>query len=429
MAVDSKARLCFFASLTVALCAPGSSRAAEVTRVATAAEIDNPFDLDLSVGFARTQRRATITREQLQNGEIVDVPELRYAEIINEMPMRLAFGIYQDLELHVGVSMVFSDDKLWRYPAIYKDGVLAVNDSNSSIQNNYIGPQGNLISGPEPLFAVPGKSYRAGLGNLSFGISWAALNDQKDDTKPKWVLSFDYSAPTATVDNPAEATSASGRGALGDKVHRFNFSTALSKRLGAIDPYVKLSYSLPTQGPNYWTNCNNPNGLGFSASCGQVPWTRSEIGIRPQHVGGFIAGAELLPLDDPSGHQQIAIDFQVGGFYNSSGRIYNELSDALGKQLYTEEYLTLGGSIGLYARAAEYVQLKLNASLYTDTSHFLTNESMGKDLDGSGRIELADPTSVELNPNFDPRYDVTGRRFRISEVNVFTIMATGTVSF
>jgi hypothetical protein len=155
-------------------------------------------------------------------------------------------------------------------------------------------------------------------------------------------------------------------------------------------------------------------------------------------VGGLIFGAEFYPYDNPARKQRVSIDIQFGALYVSEGRGYNELSDAIGKMLYSEEYFTLGGSIGVYARPVEYVQLKLNASLYTDTEHFLTNEPIGKDVNhncrgdsGASCVDLGNPggNSVEVSPNFDFRYDMPGTRFRISEVTVFTIMATGVVNF
>lgn len=427
----------------VLLALPGAAFAAEVTRVATAFEADKPFSLNLDVGFERTWRQGRITRESRQasasgTGTVMaEVVELRYSELTNQLPMRAAFGIFRDLELHLSTSLVFFQQKSWGYD-------VGVSDASSTIHNNCVdkrAPQekppfcGPTQDGtPQPIFGVPGKSYRAGLGDFILGFSWAPMNDQKDDTKPRWVLSFDYGIPTASAANPSQATSSASPGAIGEKAHRFNFSTALSKRLGAIDPYVKITYSLPTRAPGFWTNCNTPEKLAYPESCGDGPWTAKETGIKPQHRGGILFGAEFYPYDDPAKHQRVGFDIQLGGTYVSEGRVENELSDALGKLLYTEEYLTLGGHVGVYARAADFVQLRLNASLYHDTEHFLTNEPVGKDRNNScpsgGKpcIDL-DNKAGEISPNYDFRYDTPGRRFRVNQVTVFSVMATGTVNF
>jgi hypothetical protein len=299
--------------------------------------------------------------------------------------------------------------------------------------------------GSVPIFESQGESHRAGFADVSFGLAWAPLSDKRDDTKPKWVLSFDYTMPTGLLDKtsvvkPWNAANIGEKGPVGDGAHRFTFATAISKRLGAIDPYLKFMYTYGLPSGNSVDNCAMPDAqkaarLGYSENCGTGPWTKEETGLKPPHVGGFLFGAEFFPYDNPEHSQSVSIDIQLGALYVSEGRSANELSDAVGKLLYNEEYLTLGGSFGVYARAAKYVQLRLNASVYTDTEHFLTNEPVGKDLDGSCRGDASsrcvdlDNHSGEISPTFDFRYDMPGRRFRITEVTVFQVMATGVVNF
>lgn len=431
--------------LALALALPTPGRAAEVTRVATAFEAQNPFDLDLSVGFSRTQRRGKITRERHQDNHIADVIELRFMEIDQRLPLRLALGLFEDLELRVSTAVVFNQDRLWRYPGLDDQGRVITDAKNSTVTNNCIGLDGKVLNpdcakshvGAEPLFGVPGQSFRSGLANVTTGLTWAPMNDAKDDTKPKWAISFDYTAPTSTLAKPTALTNESSRGDVGDRIHRFAFATALSKKLGAIDPYAKVWYVLPSVGPGAYNNCGEFGLplLGYKQNCGQGPWTTVETGPKPPHLAGFLFGAEFYAFDEPARHQRVGFDLQLSGQYTSEGRFYNELSDALKKLLYTEEYLSVGGSFGIYARASEFVQLRLNASLHHETEHFLTDESVGKDVDGackgdsSQRCVDLDNRSADINPNFDFRYDMPGRRFRISEVNVFTIMATGAISF
>lgn len=436
MSSPSRAQaLCLVAfSLSMA----GSTQAAEVTRTASAFDPGNPFDLDLQIGFERTQRRGLISREVYRNGSIEDVPELRYTAITQEMPMRVAVGLFHDLELHGGGSLVFNDDQSWWFSAAKNDdGTPKVTPATSTILNNCVTPRGDFTDptctatgkNAQPIFSVPAAgitSHHAGFRNVYVGVSWAPLSDERDESKPKWILSFDYTAPSASVSKPWLATSTSDRGPMGDGAHRFTFSTALSKRLGPIDPYVKLTYTLPVVAGMAISNCQNATALGYGQNCGVGPWNRAEGGYKPSHVGGFLFGAEVYPYDSRERQQRVSVDLQLGALYVSEGRTYNELSDVLGKLLYTEEYIVLGGAFGVNARFAQYVQLKLNASLYTNTAHFLTNEPVGKDVNGNAVVDL---NTTEMSPSFDARYDVPGRRFRLSEVSVFTVMATGMVNF
>ena len=62
-----------------------------------------------------------------------------------------------------------------------------------------------------------------------------------------------------------------------------------------------------------------------------------------------------------------------------------------------------------------------------ETPHFLSNEPFGKDL-GIAEPDVT-PNTPEQNPNFDWRYDVPGRRFRITETSVFSLAVSAVVNF
>ena len=46
----------------------------------------------------------------------------------------------------------------------------------------------------------------------------------------------------------------------------------------------------------------------------------------------------------------------------------------------------------------------------------------------NGRVDL-DNRAKEINPNFDFRYDLPGRRFRLSDTRTWGISVTGLVNF
>ena len=114
--------------------------------------------------------------------------------------------------------------------------------------------------------------------------------------------------------------------------------------------------------------------------------------------------------------------------YVSESRSYNELSDLTGKLLYTSDYGQVGGQLGFIGQAADFVALKANVSLLYNTEHSLSNETIGKDLDGNGTIDItASPN--EINPNYDYRLDRAGRRFRMQEQFVFRLQVTVSFNF
>ncbi len=99
--------------LLVGALAAGSIWAAEITRVACSFEENKPFGMFVDIGFERTQDRAKITREWYQNGTNQDVTELRYVNLDTRLNLDVHIGIYQDLEFHDRLPIVFQQDRSW----------------------------------------------------------------------------------------------------------------------------------------------------------------------------------------------------------------------------------------------------------------------------------------------------------------------------
>lgn len=401
--------------------------AAEVTRVASSFEDNHPFGMFLDITFDRAQDKGKLTREWYQMGANEDVSELRYTLIDTRMPLDVHIGLFRDVELHVGVPIVFQQDRTWGFAQ-------ETNEGNTTIYRNCIDARGDGCASPGNgtgrLFEVPGASFRSGLGDFMFGLAWAPYNQKKDDTKPTWVLRFDYQAPTASLLNPVVATSSSSRGNIGDKVHRLIFATALAKRLGIAEPYFKLDYTLPIAGNGTYSNCNDPSNtrLGRAENCNFAGWNNAETGTKPAHVGTAAFGTELTVFQRPDRFQRITFDVRALFAYVSEARQYNELSDLMGKLLYTSDYGSVGGQVGFIGQAADFVTLKANASLLYNSEHYLTNETVGKDLDSNGTVDIT-ASPQEINPNYDYRVDRSGRRFRMQEQFVFRIQVTASFNF
>lgn len=414
----------------VAFAVASPAAAAELTKVASSFEKDDPFGLMLDFTFERIQDYGKIVREWYQNDTNQDVSELLYEHYETRLGLDAHIGLYKDLELHVGVPIVFQADRTWRF-------VNGTNADNTTLYRNCVDAQGHICPTPGRgdgrLFTVgdpTSNSYRSGLGDFTFGLAWSPFNNKKDDTKPTWTLRFDYTAPTATTLNPAVSTSTGARGNIGDRVHRYTFSTGLSKRIGVADPYFQIHYTLPWVGPYWYSNCDSRDDsrMARAQNCGQSVWTRAETGIKPAHVGGFIFGTEVYLFERPDRFQKVALDFRFSGTYVSEGRTYNELSDLMGKLLYTGDYGQIGAQIGVVGQAAEFLLLRASGSFQYFTERFLTAESVGKDIDKSGAIDItANP--LEINPNYDYRVDRPGRRFRMQEQFFLKILVTATFNF
>lgn len=409
----------------------GSAHAAELTRIASSFEEDHPFGLYLDLSFQRTSESGKITREHHQNGGLEDVSELKYSGSRSQLKIDAHIGIWKDLELHFGLPLVFAQNESWDYA----EGTDA---SNSTLAHNCLNPDGTLTSpscpttgaGEVPMFAIPGNTYRGGLGNLEFGLAYAFFDQKKDDTKPTWIVGLEYEAPTAERNDPYEPTSSDNRGKIGDRVHKYTLYTSFSRRMGVADPYFQVHTTIPVNGPHWYSNCDHPDPavLGTPGNCGTGPWTRIDTGMDMPTNTGLLFGTEFTPYDKPDLHQRVTLDLRAMADYVSGGRYYNELSGLTRRLMKTGEYMQLGGQLGVVAAATDYISFRANAGLVYRTQHSLSQESLGQDVDKNGEIDVS-PGSAELNPNFDFRTDLVGRRFQIAENSVFNFDLTVTFNF
>lgn len=415
-------------ALSLALLAPTLAPAAGVTRVASSFEEDDPFDLLIDVGFERTGRQATLVRERQQDGAVQDISELDYRSSDARLKLDVAVGLYRDLQLTFGVPIVFQRNESWRFAQ-------GTNAANSTIANNCLDADGRPQSECAPLFGVPQDSYRGGLGDMHFGLAYAPFNQKKDDTKPTWVLGFDYQAPTAERLDPTEDTTRSSeRGNIGERNHLYTFYTAFSRRIGVVDPYFRAHYTLPYRGPGWYSNCDHPDALPDGGNCFRQGWDRSETGVELPHRAGITFGSEFNVFDEPAKQQGFTLDARLIADYVSEGRYYNPLSAPLRRLLWTQDYAELGGRFGVVARAGDVLSFAASTTLLWVTDHDLTDESIGTDFDGNGTVDLGsteagfDPKH-ERNPNFDFRTDLVSRRFRETESSVFRFDLTATFRF
>lgn len=420
--------------------------AAEATRVASSGDEENPFDLDFSIKAEYVQDRALITREYTYEpatgaplGTVEERPEFRYRRRTFAIRPRLAVGIWKDLEAHVEVPIVLSSNTTWNYA--YFQGAPQT-DARSATGQNAIDANGDACAAsPCPIFPGSGTVYHgAGFGDLMLGFAWGILSDARDDTKPFWLVGIDFTFPTAERYDPGvDRTGAlnvspyaddANSGPFGENVFKIDLYTALSKRMGAADPYVRFHVTSFRPSSETYSNCEhadelNANPLVKQASdraaalCSPTGST-SRYGAEPPWIAGAAFGTEVVTGENKAEGTRVALDFRLSADYVSGARWYNELTDMTGKLLRTEDYFALKAYFGFYWRASKYMQLQATAHLGTETPHFITGESTGGISSVDGKAN---------NPNYDYRYDAAGTRYRLTEVSDFGLALAGVLQF
>jgi hypothetical protein len=422
----------------------GAARAAEVTRVVTALDQNDTFDFNLTATWFHDARSALINREQ-ENANtskgIEFVRDLKYARTTDTVDLRADFGVLWDVGLHIDLPIVIHDSNNLTFDS-------GVNAGNSSFVRDGIYPAYNGTS--STVFQSP---TRSGLQYLGLGLKWAVFNQRRDDTKPTWTLNFDADLDVFK-DMRFDPANPNGNTAVGLGYHQLIWSTWVSKRFRYFDPYFGASYMAPIR-----TNGSLYQDLGG----GQTQ-------VNPQQVAFVVVGVEQIAWENPNGDQRVTVEFDFHMQEHFAGRATSELWEPLtgssacragGTDLTgcrqsldvvtqapvingvtqpsmtiaapypgvsdVDGYASFGGDAGLNIQVGKYIRFRSLFGLTVDEPHFITNASAGKDFNGDGQVNSADPK--EANPMYRESIDIPGRRFRVEESKDWRLVVEGSLMF
>lgn len=383
------------------------------TNVIDAADDQDPFDLNLHVGYGWSRYRADIQRDapSATGAQRYDTIG-RYEHVRQTLDLELEVGLYKDLEVFAYLPIVLSDTQ----------SVTAGADAAAA----------------SDVFATPFRSPdRSGLDVITTGLAWQPLNQNRMPEVPNWVLIVDTTTPIGARMRPCDASApcpnAPGiaRGTQG--VH---FETRLSRRYRFVEPYFGLGArgEIPTSAESAFRPVGN------------LPGYQRKF---PPIVGEFTLGAAFIPFEHLRRFQRLVIDLRMVSQYVSSGRDYSPLFDALGSSANpgltslncengtsvpagstcatgasvpftgitdTEAYGRIGGRIGLDFQAAQYVRFTFASNLVYWTAHYLSAASAcnaGVD-QATHPDQVGTCTSGIVNPDYRSVLDEPGHKFHVN---------------
>jgi len=482
---------------------------AEITREAPCVNASSPDDWnsEFSDDPAKDNPRVEYDRDRCETGAgdsgTVENKEMLYRHQESRLDIRARVGLYKDLELHLNAPVVLRESNAMKY----------ANESGENVDNkkSWVDPSDERIEddaddtfggtsrdeAAERLNRYKTHRYfelgdefsdaeytRSGFDDPSIGLRWGPYNDQRDDTKASMILGMDYIVPIAKIrkaDNPD---------AVGDGMHKLEWTFGASKQFNWIDPYFGLQYML--QIPARGSPIKELEGID-SENEGQAV-------TEPPQKGEISIGTEFVPheVETPDEHERYAIDLNFTFGYTSEGRDYTPLYDHMtgskcNGRTFSEvtpnyddsgnyqgpggvdcswvaqrpanvqpdpvynvdriendqtlrtngimtvgSYATFAGQLGFYLQPTRYFQFKLLGGITHQQEHFLTNARTGNDVSndredsdsGDSTVDLTgDDAAIERNPAYNSTYDSPGTRFRVSEYNTWNIMATMALQF
>ncbi len=431
---------------------------AEVTTVADAFDKDNPFDLNLVLGFTESLKHANIHRESqlsgLATGGFIPATEnvASYTSTTSTLLVGTDVGLYRDLALILRVPVILG----WSQSLGDLDG-----SSNYAAQR-LADPAGGQ------LFSVPfGSPTRSGIDYVAAGIDWGIFNQRRDATKPTWVVGIEGHLAVGTPLHACNATSGSVQcptpgnpnvardPGISRGMDAILVKSIWSRRFGYVEPYA-----------GFWGQIEFPqSGSDFG------PWDPGgPLQKSPPFLGSFALGMEVTPYEELEQFQRLSADFRVKGTYHSPGRDYSELFDALGssqaaslrtpnpgayvagpggtsvadpssESVYftgiTEEQAY--GSFDLSASATwqtgQYIKFTVGSAFTYAQSHLVTaaaactqgntsRAAAGPCVDGSTHAVLGIP-----NPDHRDILDLPGHRFSVDDTTILDLWITGVVMF
>jgi len=430
----------------------GPAAANEFTDVIDAfdTEIGDPWDVNLRVGYERFYKQGLIRREtynpeegELHSWDYFAYRDMfEYTQVTHILNLDLELGIYHDISLKVRVPLILNDSRELK---AHKNMQWADANGDGTV---------------DELILTPFKSpERSGLDYFAVGLWWGILAQERDDTKPDWVI---YAEGRFAVGDPLQASCQSAgdmscddrrdqgenwyktKGGISRGVNEIAFGTRLSRRYKLFDPYFGFEalIGFPQEGTPFKITDN----------------AAGQINDMPPIVGTLTFGLELVPWEVVEEYRKFSIGIGGVGKYLSEGREYTPLFDALGMSPYfnnqsyvdfngdgennggmeeaavredvwsgmtdVENYAIFYGTLFAMIQPAKYIKFKLGINVGHETEHFITKT----DQCPADKM-LTDGTCQMYNYGHRPEIDTPGYRFRLEQTLMWSLFIDAIAMF
>lgn len=452
-----------------------AAQAAEVTRVATAFEEGNQFDIHFGVAYDFSFKRAAVLREwNAGPGDTSTglVKDLLYRQQRHTILPTMEIGLWHDLAIYATLPVVLSDSRNYAFDQRADDCVFGdspdancVDKQNSTTIRDGIIPEGGFdaTSSADPFGQYTGDStelifngpVRRGLDQLHVGLKFGILSQRTRSHMPNWLIGLEgrFAVGRAmTFSRDIINNDPDGNDRVGRRIHELGAWTALSRRYRFLDPYFTA----------YWMQSVRASGSLFE----DFSNLGAQRDVNPQSTAGMTFGSEIVPWEREAKGMKVAVYLSGSAILHYGGRGYSEIWELLadspamvgtndptqadrcdrsvalqsaaanpGSSSYLtdggnacdkfqgitslQDYGTFGFDGGLNLHLGKRARINLGVKASTDTRHFITFTSRGDASAASGAgtdPDRVDQGTVEVNPLRRDVVDTVGRRFAVDDV-------------
>jgi hypothetical protein len=457
--------------------APHLSWAGHVTDLASTLDAEGVVNADLRVGYQRTLRRGAVKREYVGQSmaEIPLIKELRFNQVRQILNLRSDLTLWKAFQVYLEFPIVLSDTRSFDFAQNNGDPCGSPPETSCvTPRNTTLGRDGFLdttqmsqnqvaVGGPaEP----PGGLLlprRAGIDQMTIGIAGAPLSQQRDSTKPTWVIGFEA---RLAVGSPMEYDPArpSDNTSVGRGVHQYMWWTSVSRRYRYVDPWMTFFYLLPDA-----KDSSLQQRTTFPLS-GQE---RSG----PPHRGGTEVGLEIIPYERLDRKHRVSVELSARLEGVFEGRDYSDIWELFanskslkgpcqpdsptvrpgywGNGTYCgpndlelrypgitsiENYTIFTGTLAVGAEITRFLRARVGVSLGHEEAHAITFGDAGRSGGAANGVPGTPCASVgggsicthdeqQVNPLYRPLIDSPGRRFRVADTTIFDVFVSAVGQF
>ncbi|MEM9456142.1 MAG: hypothetical protein AAGF11_18310 [Myxococcota bacterium] len=450
-----------------------SAHAAEVTRVATAFEEDNQFDIHFGVAYDYNFKRAAILREwNAGPGDDSNrlVKDLLFFQQRHTLTPTVEIGLWHDLALYLTMPIVLSDTRRYQFDQRPDDCVFGespqancVNKANSTTIRDGIVPETGFdaTNSADPFGQFSGATsetifqgpLRRGLDQLHVGLKYGILSQRTRPHMPNWLIGLEgrFAVGRAmTFSRDIINSSPEGNTRVGRRIHELGVWTALSRRYRFLDPFFTA----------YWRQSIRASGGIFE----DFSNLGSQGDVQPQSTAGMTFGSEVVPWERKAKGMKVSLYLSGTAILHYGGRGYSEIWELLADSPAmvgtnnpvdsancdrdlalqssvaspgSSDYLTAGGNAcdkfqgvtdlqdfgtfgfdtGLNLHLGKYARVNLGVKAATDTRHFVTFTSRGDaDAEPNSDPDRVDQGTIEVNPLRRDVVDNVGRRYVVDDI-------------